>query len=242
MAVVEVDQLTCGYGETQVLTDVDLYADKQEIVTIIGPNGAGKSTLLKAVMGYLFPTDGQIRFQGQDVSTLRPDQRVVQGIAYVPQLDNVFPALTVEENLRMGGYTLSKGTLKRRMEAQYDGFPRLAERRKQRVKTMSGGERQMLAMARALMTEPDLLMLDEPSAALSPQMADEVFQKVQSINAQGRTILIVEQEAQHSLEISDRGYVLADGRNAFDGKARDILNDEKIREAYLGGQVEEAGS
>ena len=241
MAVVEVDQLTCGYGETQVLTDVDLHADKQEIVTIIGPNGAGKSTLLKAVMGYLFPISGQIRFQGQDVSGLRPDQRVVQGIAYVPQLDNVFPSLTVEENLRMGGYTLAKGTLKQRMDAQYAGFPRLAERRRQRVKTMSGGERQMLAMARALMTEPDLLMLDEPSAALSPQMADEVFQKVQSINAQGRTILIVEQEAQHSLEISDRGYVLADGRNAFDGKARDILNDEKIREAYLGGQVEEAG-
>jgi ABC-type branched-subunit amino acid transport system ATPase component len=125
------------------------------------------------------------------------------------------------------------------MEAQYAGFPRLAERRRQRVKTMSGGERQMLAMARALMTEPDLLMLDEPSAALSPQMADEVFHKVQAINAQGRTILIVEQEAQHSLAISDRGYVLADGRNAFDGKARDILNDDKIREAYLGGQVEE---
>ena len=239
MAVIDVEQLTCGYGETQVLHSVDLHADKQEIVTIIGPNGAGKSTLLKAVMGYLFPTEGQIRFQGKDVSRLRPDQRVVQGIAYVPQLDNVFPSLTVEENLRMGGYTLSKATLKERMEAQYAGFPRLAERRKQRVKTMSGGERQMLAMARALMTEPELLMLDEPSAALSPQMADEVFQKVESINSQGRTILIVEQEAQHSLEISDRGYVLADGRNAFDGKARDILNDEKIREAYLGGQVEE---
>jgi ABC-type branched-subunit amino acid transport system ATPase component len=239
MAVIEVDQLTCGYGETQVLHEVDLYADKQEIVTIIGPNGAGKSTLLKAVMGYLFPTEGAIRFQGKDVSRLRPDQRVVEGIAYVPQLDNVFPSLTVEENLRMGGYTLSKSALKERMEAQYHGFPRLAERRKQRVKTMSGGERQMLAMARALMTEPDLLMLDEPSAALSPQMADEVFQKVQTINSQGRTILIVEQEAQHSLEISDRGYVLADGRNAFDGKARDILHDEKIREAYLGGQVEE---
>jgi ABC-type branched-subunit amino acid transport system ATPase component len=237
--VIEVDQLTCGYGETQVLHEVDLYADKQEIVTIIGPNGAGKSTLLKAVMGYLFPTEGAIRFQGKDVSRLRPDQRVVEGIAYVPQLDNVFPSLTVEENLRMGGYTLSKSALKERMEAQYHGFPRLAERRKQRVKTMSGGERQMLAMARALMTEPDLLMLDEPSAALSPQMADEVFQKVQTINSQGRTILIVEQEAQHSLEISDRGYVLADGRNAFDGKARDILHDEKIREAYLGGQVEE---
>jgi ABC-type branched-subunit amino acid transport system ATPase component len=239
MAVIDVDQLTCGYGETQVLHSVDLHADKQEIVTIIGPNGAGKSTLLKAVMGYLFPTEGQIRFQGKDVSRLRPDQRVVEGIAYIPQLDNVFPSLTVEENLRMGGYTLSKAALKERMEAQYQGFPRLAERRKQRVKTMSGGERQMLAMARALMTEPDLLMLDEPSAALSPQMADEVFQKVQAINSQGRTILIVEQEAQHSLEISDRGYVLADGRNAFDGKARDILHDEKIREAYLGGQVEE---
>ena len=238
MAVIDVDRLTCGYGETQVLTDVDLYAQKQEIVTIIGPNGAGKSTLLKAVMGYLFPMSGHIHLQGRDISRLRPDQRVVEGIAYVPQLDNVFPSLTVEENLRMGGYTLDKATLKQRMQAQYAGFPRLAERRKQRVKTMSGGERQMLAMARALMTEPDLLMLDEPSAALSPQMADEVFQQVQAINAEGRSVLIVEQEAQHALEISDRGYVLADGRNAFDGKARDILNDAKIREAYLGGQVE----
>jgi ABC-type branched-subunit amino acid transport system ATPase component len=239
MAVIQVQGLHCGYGETEILHNVHLHALEREIVTIIGPNGAGKSTLLKAIMGYLYPTQGQIWFQGKDVSRLRPDQRVIHGIAYVPQLDNVFPSLTVEENLRMGGYTLSGSALRQRMEEQYEGFPRLAERRKQRVKTMSGGERQMLAMARALMTDPELLMLDEPSAALSPQMADEVFNKVQTINRQGRTILIVEQEAQHSLEISSRGYVLADGRNAFEGKANEILDDEKIREAYLGGQVEE---
>ncbi|SDF72235.1 branched-chain amino acid transport system ATP-binding protein/neutral amino acid transport system ATP-binding protein [Limimonas halophila] len=238
MALLDVDHITCGYGDTQILHDVQMHADEREVITIIGPNGAGKSTLLKAVMGYLHPTAGSIRFKGKDVSTLRPDQRVLEGIAYVPQLDNVFPSLTVEENLRMGGYVLSKGEVGARMERQYESFPRLAERRKQRVRTMSGGERQMLAMARALMTEPELLMLDEPSAALSPQMADEVFDTVKRINAQGRTIVIVEQEAENSLRISHRGYVLVDGKNALEDRADSILHNEKIRDAYLGGAAD----
>jgi len=238
MALLDVDHITCGYGDTQVLHDVQMHAAEREVITIIGPNGAGKSTLLKAVMGYLHPTGGKISFNGKDVTALRPDQRVLEGIAYVPQLDNVFPSLTVEENLRMGGYILPKNTVGERMERQYEAFPRLAERRKQRVRTMSGGERQMLAMARALMTEPDLLMLDEPSAALSPKMAGEVFETVQRINAQGRTIVIVEQEAENSLRISHRGYVLVDGKNALEDRADRILDNEKIRDAYLGGAAE----
>ena len=238
MALLDVDHITCGYGDTQVLHDVRMHAEEREVITIIGPNGAGKSTLLKAVMGYLHPTAGTIEFKGKDVTSLRPDQRVLEGIAYVPQLDNVFPSLTVEENLRMGGYILAKNEVGERMERQYESFPRLAERRKQRVRTMSGGERQMLAMARALMTEPDLLMLDEPSAALSPQMAGEVFETVQRINAQGRTIVIVEQEAENSLRISHRGYVLVDGKNALEDRADQILDNEKIRDAYLGGAAD----
>jgi|SRR5690625_857137 len=228
--------LYAGYGDSEILHDVDLQVADGELTTIIGPNGAGKSTLLKAIMGYLMPTAGQVNFAGADITRMPTHRRVGKGLAYVPQLENVFPSLTVEENLIMGGYDLAgdKPLLRQRMETQFERFPRLAERRRQRVRTMSGGERQMLALARALMTEPRMLLLDEPSAALSPKIADEVFAKVQEINAQGRTIVIVEQNADSSLRISNRGVVLADGRNAFEGPADHILQDEKIREAYLG--------
>jgi ABC-type branched-subunit amino acid transport system ATPase component len=233
-AVLEVANVFAGYGDTEILHDVTLDVRTGEITTIIGPNGAGKSTLLKALMGYLIPRAGTVRFEGADITGLAPHDRVSKGLAFVPQLDNVFPTLTVAENLRMGGYSLSRAELVRRTEAQYQRFPRLAERRGQRVRTMSGGERQMLALARALMTEPLLLLLDEPSAALSPRLADEVFEKVREINGQGRTILIVEQNAERSLAISHRGIVMADGRVAFEGPADGVLKDAKIREAYLG--------
>lgn len=233
-ALLEVANVFAGYGDTEILHDVSLAVEMGEITTIIGPNGAGKSTLLKALMGYLIPRTGVVRLGGIDVTTLPAHERVLKGLAFVPQLDNVFPNLTVAENLRMGGYTLGHVELARRTEEQYARFPRLAERRGQRVRTMSGGERQMLALARALMTEPQLLMLDEPSAALSPRLADEVFEKVREINAQGRTVLIVEQNAERSLAISHRGVVMADGRVAFEGPAEGVLKDEKIRDAYLG--------
>src|SRR5690625_2998250 len=200
-----VEQLCAGYGDSEILHDVDLRVAEGELTTIIGPNGAGKSTLLKSVMGYLIPTAGSVRCAGEDITRLRPHERVEKGVAFVPQLANVFPSLTTEENLIMGGYTLGKPETRRRIEQQYAEFPRLAERRKQRVRTMSGGERQMLALARALMTDPRLLLLDEPSAALSPRIAAEVFEKVKEINSKGRTILIVEQNADRSLAISDRG-------------------------------------
>lgn len=241
-AVLEVDAVSAGYGDTEILHGVSLRVAEAEITTIIGPNGAGKSTLLKVIMGYLVPRRGAVRFGDADVTALAAHERVRRGIAYVPQLDNVFPSLTVAENLRMGGYTLARDLLGDRIEAQYRRFPRLRERQRQRVRSMSGGERQMLALARALMTEPRLLLLDEPSAALAPKIADEVFEKVREINAQGRTILIVEQNAERSLAISSRGVVLADGRNAFEDKAADILGNEKIREAYLGAAPEQVGS
>lgn len=232
--VLAVNDVYAGYDGTHVLHGISVAVTEREIVTIIGPNGAGKSTLLKVIMGFLIPTSGTVRLSDEDITDLRPDQRVHRGVAYVPQLDNVFPSLTVAENLRMGGYLLGSEALGERTNAMYEAFPRLAERKRQRVNTLSGGERQMLAMARALMTDPTLLLLDEPSAALSPRMAGEVFEKVKQINESGRTIVIVEQEAQSSLEISDRGYVLADGRNAFEDKAENILTNDKIREAFLG--------
>lgn len=234
MTLVHIENISAGYGESEILHDVCLEAKENEVVTIIGPNGAGKSTLLKTILGYLKPTTGRILFDEQDITHLRADQRVRRGISYVPQLENVFPSLNGEENLRMGGYSLPKKEVRQQMDKIYDLFPRLAERKKQRVRTMSGGERQMLAMARALMTEPKLVLLDEPSAALSPGMADQVFEKVVEIRDQGKAIIIVEQDAQRSLGISQRGYVLANGENVFEGLASDILQDEKIREAYLG--------
>ncbi len=234
MPLVNIDNISAGYGDTEILHNVHLQAGATDVVTIIGPNGAGKSTLLKALLGYLRPTTGRILFDEADITDLRADQRVRRGISYVPQLDNVFPSLNGEENLIMGGYSLSKKECRQQIEKLYSLFPRLAERKKQRVRTMSGGERQMLAMARALMTEPKLVLLDEPSAALSPGMADQVFQKVEEIRDQGKAIIIVEQDAQRSLSISNRGYVLANGENVFEGPASEILNDEKMKEAYLG--------
>lgn len=234
MSLLDVQALYAGYDDTEILHGVNFSIDKAEVVTIIGPNGAGKSTLLKTIMGYATRTGGSVTLDGKDITMLRSDERVSCGIAYVPQLENVFPSLTAEENLRMGGYTLSKSELRRRMELQYESFPRIAERRKQRVHTMSGGERQMLALARALMTEPRLMLLDEPSAAMSPKLAQQVFDTIRDINRQGRAVVLVEQEARGSLEISDRGYALVDGRNAFEGPADRILKDEKLRETFLG--------
>jgi ABC-type branched-subunit amino acid transport system ATPase component len=237
-ALIDVDDVVAGYDRAEVLHGVSLSVRDHEVVTIIGPNGAGKSTLLKVIMGYLVPQSGEVRLRGQPITRLPPDQRVRKGIAYVPQLDNVFPSLTVWENLRMGGFLLPRHEVGPRIEQLYAAFPLLAERRGQRVQTLSGGQRQLLAIARALMTDPEVILLDEPSAALSPQMADEVFDKVAEIRDQGKAVLIVEQEAERALEISHRGYLLVDGRNAFEDRARSILDNEKIRGAFLGAPVD----
>jgi ABC-type branched-subunit amino acid transport system ATPase component len=235
--LLQADGVFAGYDGTEVLHGVSLALHESEVVTIIGPNGAGKSTLLKALMGYLVPAAGEVRLRGAAVTRLSPEARVKRGLAYVPQIENVFPSLTVWENLRMGGYLLPRAEVGRRIEALYAEFPLLRERHRQRVQTLSGGQRQLLAIARALMTEPDAILLDEPSAALSPLMAGEVFEKVAEIRDRGKAVLIVEQAAERSLAISHRGYVLVDGRNAFEGRAAAILGDEKIRQAFLGGHV-----
>jgi ABC-type branched-subunit amino acid transport system ATPase component len=236
--LLEADGVFAGYDGTEVLHGISLTLHDREVVTIIGPNGAGKSTLLKALMGYLVPTAGEVRFRGAAMTRLSPEERVKKGLAYVPQIENVFPSLTVWENLRMGGYLLPRAQVAERVEALYSEFPLLRERHRQRVQTLSGGQRQLLAIARALITEPDAILLDEPSAALSPLMAGEVFEKVAEIRDRGKAVLIVEQAAERSLAISHRGYVLVDGRNAFEDRAAAILGDEKIRQAFLGGQVE----
>ncbi|UCG65342.1 MAG: ABC transporter ATP-binding protein [Deltaproteobacteria bacterium] len=235
MPLLEVENVVSGYGRTDVLHGVSISVERDEIVTIIGPNGAGKSTLFKTIMGYLIPSSGKILFSEEDVTQLKPNQKVEKGIAYVPQLDNTFPSLTILENLEMGAFSKDKEALQNGIKTAYDTFPILSERKNQRARTLSGGQRQMLAMSMALMTEPALLLLDEPSAGLSPKVAEEVFNQIQSLHQKGIGILIIEQDAHRSLSISDRGYVLALGQNHFDGSADKILSDDQIREAFLGG-------
>lgn len=235
MPLLEVHDAISGYGSTDVLHGVSISVERDEIVTIIGPNGAGKSTLFKTIMGYLIPRSGKIVFSEEDVTQLKPNQKVEKGIAYVPQLDNTFPSLTIRENLEMGGFSKDRQTLQQGIELAYSTFPILSDRRNQRARTLSGGQRQMLAMSMALMTEPDLLLLDEPSAGLSPKVADEVFNQIMNLHQKGIGILIIEQDAYRSLSISNRGYVLAMGQNHFDGTADTILNDPHIKEAFLGG-------
>lgn len=235
MDLLEVDTLHTGYGATVIIHGISIHVQQNEIVTIIGPNGSGKSTLLKAIMGYLKIYDGRIHFKEKDITSLRTVDRTRMGMAYIPQLENVFPSLTVEETLEMGGYRLGKKELKKEVNSMFGLFPVLGDKRNMKVATMSGGQRQMLAMARALMVRPTLILLDEPSAGLSPKISEQVFEKISEIAATGTSMIIVEQDAEQSLAISDRGYVLAMGEVAFEGSAETILKHEKIREAYLGG-------
>jgi ABC-type branched-subunit amino acid transport system ATPase component len=236
MKILEANNIVAGYGKSEILHGVSISLGEGESITIIGPNGAGKSTLLKAIMGYISIFKGEIYWKGEDITHIKPHEKVMRGFGYVPQLGNVFPSLTVRENLEMGGFIQTKEMVKERMERSYQLFPILAERLKQKAGTLSGGERQMLGMARALMSEPEILMLDEPSAGLSPKIAEEVFLTIAGIHKKlGSAILIIEQDAYQSLSISDRGYVLAMGRNEFEDSADKILSNQKIREAYLGG-------
>ncbi len=235
MTLLKISNIVSGYGGTDVLHGVSMYVDQDEIVTIIGPNGAGKSTLFKTIMGYLIPTAGSILFSGEEVTHLEPNRKVERGMAYVPQLENVFPSLTVQENLEMGGYSKDKEAAKKGIEYAYRTFPVLKQKRNKRASTLSGGERQMLAMGRALMTKPNLILLDEPSAGLAPKVTEAVFNQILKLHEEGVGIMIIEQDAYRSLSISNRGYVLAMGQNQFDDSADKILNNEQIREAYLGG-------
>ena len=232
-----IEGIEAGYfPDVPILNGVGLTLGPGEMVTIVGPNGAGKSTLVRVVIGLLAPWTGTVRLRGEEVTARKPHQIVARGVGYVAQRDNVFANMTVEENLELGALRLRSGDPARRLTEMLDLFPRLDDRRKQPAGTLSGGERQMLALARALMADPELLLLDEPSAGLSPIAVDLIFEKIGEINASGVAILMVEQNARRALAMSHRGYVLDGGRNRFEGAGRELLHDPKVLELYLGGQ------
>lgn len=233
-AVLRADNLVAGYQPgVNILNGTDLYCQPEELVGIIGPNGAGKSTLLKALFGLVKVRSGTVSLNGKDVTNQRADVLVSSGIGFVPQTNNVFPSLTIQENLEVGLYQAPK-RFAERFDFVASLFPALADRRRQRAGSLSGGERQMVAMGRALMMEPSVLLLDEPSAGLSPVMQDEVFVQTRRINRAGVSVVMVEQNARRCLQICDRGYVLDQGRNAYTASGKDLSNDPKVIELYLG--------
>ncbi len=232
--ILEVENVYAGYlQDLNILQGINFRIEPGELVAVIGPNGAGKSTLAKTIFGLLTPSKGKIIFKGENIAGLKSNQIVRRGMCYVPQISNVFPALSVEENLEMGAF-IRQGSLKSLKNSIYKMFPRLAQRSRQRAGTLSGGERQMLAMGRALMLDPELLILDEPSAALSPILVNGVFEQIVAIKNTGKAIILVEQNAKKALMMADRGYVLENGCDRFEGKGIDLLNDPKVGELYLG--------
>jgi neutral amino acid transport system ATP-binding protein len=234
--LLRVEGVVAGYvPEVDILNGADLVLRRGEVVTIVGPNGAGKSTLIKTVFGLLVPREGRIVLRGEDIAGRKTHDIARSGVSYVPQLDNVFPSLTVEENLELGALAGDDLAVEERIEAMYAMFPRLGERRRQAAGTMSGGERQMVAMARALMPDPEILLLDEPSAGLAPAFVDAMFDKILEINAAGVTVLMVEQNARRALAMSTRGYVLDLGATRFEGPGPELIDDPKVAELYLGG-------
>ena len=236
MALLELNDVSAGYGRMQILYGVTLHVDPREVVCVIGPNGAGKSTTFKVIMGFINHLGGAIRFDGASILGQRPDEILARGLAYVPQGRIVFNQMTVRENLEMGGYMQrDKQVFHASMDYVLSLFPRLAERQKQAAGTLSGGEQQMLAMGRALMTRPRMLMLDEPSLGLSPRFVNEVFEKIVTLAREDITIMLVEQNAARALEISQRGYVLELGRNRYEGAGQQLLHDPDVRRMYLGG-------
>ena len=234
--LLRVDTIDAAYGKVQILHGVSMVVHPSEAVSIIGPNGAGKSTVLKSVIGLLKPASGSVSLGGKDITGMRPEQAVRHGMAFVPQGRIVFSNMTVVENLEMGAYVLKdKSKLPHLMQQVFDLFPRLAERRKQMAGTMSGGEQQMLAMGRALMSDPKIVLMDEPSLGLAPLFVEMVFEQIGVLKQNGLTLLLVEQNAVKSLTISDRAYVLELGRNRFTGSGAALLADDRVRRLYLGG-------
>ena len=236
MALLELRGVDAAYGSIQILHGVSLHVDPGEVVAVIGPNGAGKSTTFKVIMGFVTRLAGHISFGGQSVVGLRPDRILARGLGYVPQGRVVFSQMTVVENLEMGAYLeRDKAKIRQAMDWVFALFPRLGERPRQLAGSMSGGAQQMLAMGRALMMRPRMLMLDEPSLGLSPRLVDEVFDKTVEMARGGLTVMLVEQNAARALEISDRAYVLELGKNRFEGTGRDLLSNPDVRRMYLGG-------
>ena len=234
MALLEARDIVAGYGETEILHGVSITVDTGEIVTIIGPNGCGKSTLMKSVIGLVNVGSGSVMFKGNEISNMPPEQIVRSGLCYVPQTANVFPSLTIRENLDMGAF-IRKDDYRARIEEMFEIFPDLADRPNRNAGSLSGGQRQMLAIARALMLDPVMLLLDEPSAGLSPLMMGSVFERIRSVNSMGVSILLVEQNAREALSMSDRGYVLSSGENRLEDRGPALLDNPEIARLYLGG-------
>ena len=230
----ELKDIHAGYGETEILHGINLSIDNGEIVAIIGPNGAGKSTAIKAILGLLNVTKGSVILNGNEITDTAPDRVVTKGISYVPQTHNVFVNLSVQENLEMGAWTRLDG-IKDRLEEMFVLFPDLREKRRQAAGSLSGGQRQMVAMAKALMVDAKVLLLDEPTAGLSPKYRGEIFSTIQDINSTGVPILIVEQNAKQALGCANRGYVFVDGTNSFEGTGTDLLEDREVARMFLGG-------
>ena len=234
MTLLEVEDLDAGYGDLQILDGVDMEVEEGEYVSIVGPNGAGKSTVMKTIFGLTTYMDGSIRFDGEEISGLDPEEIITRGLSYVPQTENVFGGLSVKENLEMGAYILDE-VPQDRLEAVYERFPILQERSDQAAGSLSGGQRQMVAMGRALMLDPDILLLDEPSAGLAPDLVEETLDRIDAINESGTSVLIVEQNAKEVLRRCDRGYVLVQGGNRHEDTGQALLNDQEVREDFLGG-------
>jgi branched-chain amino acid transport system ATP-binding protein len=238
MALLTLRDVQAGYGSIQILHGVSLHVNEREVVSVIGPNGAGKSTTFKVIMGFITHLGGEIAFNGLSLIGQRPDRILALGLGYVPQGRVVFGPMTVRENLEMGAYLEpDRAKIKASMDYVFSLFPRLGERPRQLAGSMSGGEQQMLAMGRALMMRPKMMMLDEPSLGLSPRLVDEVFDKIVELARSGLTMMLVEQNAARALEISDRGYVLELGRNRFEGAGRALLENPEVRTMYLGGEA-----
>jgi ABC-type branched-subunit amino acid transport system ATPase component len=234
MILLKAEDITVGYTEIDILHNVTVTVRSGEIVSVIGPNGAGKSTLLKTVFGILKPRNGNVTLKEEDITGLRPDRIVRKGISYVPQVENVFPSMTIQENMEMGAF-IRNDDYSQRLEEVFDLFPVLRERKKQKVGHLSGGQRQMVAMGRALMLDPQVLLLDEPSAGLAPVLVSGIFEKVKEINATGVAMIIVEQNAKEALKMAHHGYVLAMGKNVLDDTGEALLANDEVGRLYLGG-------
>jgi len=234
MISLKANNITAGYGGADIINNLNLFVNEGEIVVIVGPNGAGKSTAMKALLGMLKLTDGSVSFAKDDITLMLPQDRVNLGIAFVPQSNNVFTGMTVEENLEMGGFIRSDD-IKHTIEDIYNLFPILKEKRNQNAGELSGGQRQQVAFGRALMTKPKILMLDEPTAGVSPIVMDELFARIIEVGKTGVGILMVEQNAKQALNIADRGYVLVNGKHSREGSGQDLLNNPEVRKSFLGG-------
>ena len=234
MISLEGTNLTAGYGGVDIIKNINLQVKQGEIAVIVGPNGAGKSTAMKALLGMLKLTDGSVKFAQDDITSMLPQDRVNLGIAFVPQTQNVFTGMSVEENLEMGGF-IRDDDISLTIEDIYNQFPILKEKRNQNAGELSGGQRQQVAFGRALMTKPKILMLDEPTAGVSPIVMDELFSRIIEVGKTGVGILMVEQNAKQALNIADRGYVLVNGKNSREGSGQDLLNNPEVRKSFLGG-------